>query len=45
MNVDQIRVFIAAAEQLHVTKAAKQLNMTQSAASAAIAALEEHYGV
>jgi DNA-binding transcriptional LysR family regulator len=40
-----MRVFIAAAERLHVTNAAKQLNMTQSAASAAIAALEGHYGV
>lgn len=45
MNIDQIRVFIAVAELMHVTKAAKQLNMTQSAASASIATLEDHYGV
>jgi len=45
MNIEQIRVFIAVAERLHVTQAAKQLNMTQSAASASIATLEEHYGV
>lgn len=45
MNIDQIRVFITVAEHLHVTRAAKQLNMTQSAASASIATLEDHYGV
>lgn len=45
MNIDQIRVFIAVAERLHVTQAAKQLNMTQSAASASISTLEDHYGV
>lgn len=40
MTLDQLRVFVAVAECLHVTRAARQLNMTQSAASAAIAALE-----
>jgi DNA-binding transcriptional LysR family regulator len=40
MTLDQLRVFVTVAEQLHVTKAALVLNMTQSAASASIAALE-----
>ncbi len=40
MTLDQLRVFVAVAERLHVTQAAAALNMTQSAASAAIAALE-----
>ena len=39
MTLDQLRVFVAVAERLHVTQAAA-LGMTQSAASAAIAALE-----
>jgi DNA-binding transcriptional LysR family regulator len=44
MTLDQLRVFVAVAERLHVTKAAAALGMTQSAASAAIAALERRYG-
>ena len=40
MTLDQLRVFVAVAERLHVTQAAGALNMTQSAASSAIAALE-----
>ena len=40
MTLDQLRIFVAVAERLHVTQAAAALNMTQSAASAAIAALE-----
>lgn len=45
MTLDQLRVFIAVAEHLHVTRAAQVLNMTQSAASASIAALESRCGV
>jgi DNA-binding transcriptional LysR family regulator len=45
MNLEQLRIFVAVAERLHVTQAAKQLNMTQSAASATIASLEGRYGV
>lgn len=45
MTLDQLRVFIAVAEHLHVTRAAQALNMTQSAASASIAALESRCDV
>ena len=45
MTLDQLRVFVAVAERLHVTQAAAALNMTQSAASAAIAALEASLGI
>ena len=45
MTLEQLRIFIAAAERLHVTQAANALNMTQSAASAAIQALEAGLGM
>ena len=44
MTLDQLRIFVAVAERRHVTKAAAALGMTQSAASAAISALERRYG-
>jgi uncharacterized integral membrane protein (TIGR00698 family) len=44
MTFEQLRVFIAVAERLHVTQAASALNMTQSAASAAVQALESGLG-
>jgi DNA-binding transcriptional LysR family regulator len=44
MTLDQLRVFVAVAERQHVTRAAEALNLAQSAASAAIAALEARYG-
>jgi DNA-binding transcriptional LysR family regulator len=44
MTFEQLRVFIAVAERLHVTQAAAALNMTQSAASAAVQALETGLG-
>jgi len=44
MTLDQLRIFVAVAERLHVTQAAAALNMTQSAASSAIAALEADLG-
>ena len=43
MTLDQLRIFVAVAERGHVTRAAQDLGMTQSAVSAAIAALEERY--
>lgn len=45
MTLEQLRIFIAVAEQQHVTRAAGELNLTQSATSAAIAALEARYAV
>jgi len=45
MTLDQLRTFVAVAERLHMTKAARALNITQSAASAAIAALEARHAV
>jgi DNA-binding transcriptional LysR family regulator len=45
MTLEQLRIFIAVAEKQHVTQAAAELNLTQSATSAAIAALEARYGI
>src|SRR5258708_8934490 len=45
MTLEQLRIFIAVAEKQQVTQAARELNLTQSATSAAIAALEARYGV
>ena len=45
MTLEQLRIFVAVAEREHVTRAAEALHLTQSAVSAAIAALEGHYGV
>src|SRR6266436_1607617 len=38
MTLEQLRIFIAVAEKQHVTRAASELNLTQSATSATIAA-------
>lgn len=43
MTLDQLRIFVAVAEFEHVTRAAERLGLTQSATSAAIAALERQY--
>lgn len=45
MTLDQLRIFIAVAEREHLTRAAEALNLTPSAVSAAIHALETRYGV
>ncbi|WP_173420897.1 LysR family transcriptional regulator [Ensifer adhaerens] len=45
MTLDQLRIFVAVAERLHMTRAAEAMNVTQSAASAAIAALETQHDV
>ena len=42
MTLEQLRIFVAVAEREHVTRAADALRLTQSAVSAAIAALEAH---
>jgi DNA-binding transcriptional LysR family regulator len=44
MTLEQLRIFIAVADRQHMTQAAADLNLTQSATSAAIAALEARYG-
>jgi DNA-binding transcriptional LysR family regulator len=44
MTLEQLKVFVAVAEREHVTRAAEALNLAQSAASAAIAALEGRHG-
>jgi DNA-binding transcriptional LysR family regulator len=44
MTLEQLRVFVAVAERLHMTRAAEALHITQSGASAAVAALEARYG-
>ena len=43
MTLEQLRIFIAVAEREHVTQASRDLNLTQSATSAAVAALEERH--
>jgi DNA-binding transcriptional LysR family regulator len=45
MTLTQLKIFAAVAESGHVTRAAAALGITQSAASAAIAALENLYEV
>jgi DNA-binding transcriptional LysR family regulator len=45
MTLEQLRIFAAVADKQHVTQAARELNLTQSATSAAIAALEGRYGI
>jgi DNA-binding transcriptional LysR family regulator len=45
MTLEQLRIFVAVAERQHVTRAAEALNMTQSAVSAAVSALEARHGV
>lgn len=45
MTLEQLRLFGGVAEREHVTAAARALNVTQSAASAAIAALEARHAI
>jgi DNA-binding transcriptional LysR family regulator len=45
MTLEQLRIFVAVAERLNMTAAARALNLTQSAASGAVAALEARHGV
>lgn len=44
LTLEQLRVFVAVAERQHMTRAAEALNLAQSAASAAISALEQRHG-
>jgi len=43
MTLEQLRIFVAVAEREHVTQAARDLNLTQSATSSAIGVLEARY--
>ncbi|HKJ74125.1 MAG TPA: LysR family transcriptional regulator [Alphaproteobacteria bacterium] len=43
MTLEQLRIFVAVAEREHVTRAAEALNLTQSAVSAAVSALEARH--
>jgi len=45
MTLEQLRIFVAVAERLHMTRAAEHLHLTQSAVSAAVTALETRYGM
>jgi len=45
MTLEQLRIFVAVAEREHLTKAASALHLTPSAASSAVRALEDRYGV
>lgn len=45
MTLDQLRIFLVVAEQLHFTRAAEALYITQPAVSASIQNLEVEYGV
>jgi DNA-binding transcriptional LysR family regulator len=45
LTLEQLRIFVAVAEREHVTAAARALNLTQSAVSNAVAALEERHAV
>jgi DNA-binding transcriptional LysR family regulator len=45
MTLEQLRIFVAVAERQHVTQAAQALHLTQSAVSAAVAAIESRYAV
>ncbi|GLK73328.1 LysR family transcriptional regulator [Ancylobacter dichloromethanicus] len=43
MTLEQLRIFVAVAEREHVTQAARDIHLTPSATSAAIAALEARH--
>ncbi len=45
MTLEQLRIFLEVARAEHVTRAATRLNLTQSAVSAAVTALEKRHGV
>lgn len=45
MTLEQLRLFVAVAEREHMTRGAEAIGVTQSTASAAIAALEERHRV
>ncbi|MBB3955256.1 LysR substrate-binding domain-containing protein [Novosphingobium sediminicola] len=45
MTLEQLRIFVAVAQSLNMTRAAQELNLTQPSVSAAMAALEGRHGL
>jgi DNA-binding transcriptional LysR family regulator len=45
MTLEQLSIYIAVAEREHLTRAAEAINLTPSAVSASIKALEQRYGI
>lgn len=45
MTLEQLRIFIVVAREQHIRKSSEKLNLTQSAVSSAIKALEDRYQV
>ena len=45
MTLEQLRIFLEVAKQLHFTRAAEELYITQPAVSAAVQSLETYFGV
>ncbi|QCI65017.1 LysR family transcriptional regulator [Phreatobacter stygius] len=45
MTLEQLRIFVAVAEREHLTRAASALNLTPSAVSSAVRALEDRHGI
>jgi len=45
MTLEQLTIFVAVAEREHATRAAEALNLTQSAVSGAIQALENRHQI
>lgn len=45
MTLEQLRVFVAVAEREHMTRAAGDLHLAQSAVSATVSALESEHGI
>ncbi|SDR48904.1 transcriptional regulator, LysR family [Rhizobiales bacterium GAS191] len=44
MTLEQLRIFVAVADREHLTRAAAALNLTPSAVSSSVRALEDRYG-
>jgi len=45
MTLDRLQIFLTVAEQMHFTRAAEVLHMSQSSISSAIQNLEKYYGL
>ena len=45
MNIDHLRYFLVLSQEMHYSRAAQRLNISQSGLSHAIAALEQELGV